>query len=66
MAALNELSAAELAQRYASGALSPVDVARSCLEQIERCEPRLNAMYRVAREGALAAATASEQRWRAK
>ena len=66
MAALNELSAAELAQRYASGALSPVDVARACLERIERCEPRLNAMYRVAREGALAAATASEQRWRAK
>ena len=66
MAALNELSAAELAQRYASGELSPVDVARACLERIERCEPRLNAMYRVARESALASATASEQRWRAK
>ena len=66
MAALNDLPAAELAQRYASGALSPVDVVRACLERIERCEPRLNAMYRVAREGALAAATASEQRWRAK
>ena len=66
MAALNELSAAELAQRYASGELSPVDVARACLERIERCEPQLNAMYRVARESALASATASEQRWRAK
>ena len=66
MAALNDLSAAEMAQRYASGALSPVDVARACLERIERCEPRLNAMYRVTRESALAAATASEQRWRAK
>jgi len=66
MAALNELSAAELAQRYASGELSPIDVARACFERIERCEPRLNAMYRVARESALASATASEQRWRAK
>ena len=66
MAGLNELSAAELAQRYASGSLSPVDVAHACLERIERCEPKLNAMYRVAREGALAAAKDSESRWRAK
>ena len=50
--ALHELSAAELSQRYASGALSPVDVARACLERIERGEPKLNAMYRVAREDA--------------
>ena len=66
MAALNELSATELSQRYASGALSPVDVARACLERIERCEPKLNAMYRVSHEAALAAAAASESRWRAK
>ena len=64
--ALNELSAAELSQGYASGSLSPVDVARACLERIERCEPKLNAMYRVARESALAAAKDSESRWRAK
>jgi aspartyl-tRNA(Asn)/glutamyl-tRNA(Gln) amidotransferase subunit A len=66
MAALNDLSAAELSERYASGALSPVDVARACLERIERCEPRLNAMYRIARENALAIAAAAESRWRAK
>src|SRR5262245_16924696 len=66
MAALNELSAAELVQRYESGSLSPVDVAHACLERIDRCEPKLNAMYRVAREGALAAAQDSESRWRAK
>ena len=66
MAALSELSAAELSQRYASGALSPVDVARACIERIERCEPKLNAMYRVSREAALAAAAASESRWRTK
>jgi len=65
MAALNELSAAELAQRYASGTLSPVDVARACFERIERCEPQLNAMYRVSKEAAMAAAAASEKRLRA-
>src|SRR5262245_5670116 len=66
MAALSELSAADLSERYASGALSPVEVARACLERIEVCEPKLNAMYRVTREAALAAAAASESRWRAK
>ena len=65
MAGLHELSAAELAARYASRALSPVDVTRACLERIGACEARLNAMYRVDREGAAAAARAAEERWRA-
>jgi aspartyl-tRNA(Asn)/glutamyl-tRNA(Gln) amidotransferase subunit A len=65
MAGLHELSAAELAARYASRALSPVDVTRACLERIDACEARLNAMYRVDREGAAAAARAAEGRWRA-
>jgi aspartyl-tRNA(Asn)/glutamyl-tRNA(Gln) amidotransferase subunit A len=66
MAALSDLTASDLFHRYSSGELSPVDVARACLAHIERCEPKLNAMYRVSREGALAAAAASESRWRAK
>ena len=65
MAALHELSAAELAAQYASRAVSPVDVTRSCLERIDACEGKLNAMYRVDREGAAAAARAAEERWRA-
>jgi aspartyl-tRNA(Asn)/glutamyl-tRNA(Gln) amidotransferase subunit A len=65
MAALHELSAAELAAQYASRKVSPVDVARACLERIDACEGRLNAMYRVDREGAAAAARAAEERWRA-
>ena len=65
MAALYELSAAELAAQYASRALSPVDVTRACFERIDACEGRLNAMYRVDREGATAAASAAEERWRA-
>lgn len=65
MAALHELSALEAAVQYASGALSPVEVARACLDRIAACEPRLNAMYRLDREGALLAARAAEGRWRA-
>ena len=43
-----------------------MDVARACLERIDAWEPKLNAMYRIDREGALAAAKAAEARWRAK
>ena len=66
MPELPDLSAAEVAVQYARGALSPVDVVTACLERIAAFEPRLNAMYRVDREGALAAARAAESRWRAK
>src|SRR5258707_9321780 len=66
MAAMHDLSAVQVAAQYASGALSPVDVANGCLKRIEAWEPRLNAMYRVDREGALAAAKSAETRWRAK
>src|SRR6185503_16249569 len=66
MAATHELNAVQVAAQYSSGALSPVDVARACLERIDAWEPRLNAMYRTDREGALALAKASESRWRAK
>ncbi len=66
MAAMHELDALQVAAQYAVGALSPVEVARACLERIEAWEPRLNAMYRIDRENATAAAKASEARWRAK
>jgi len=64
MAAIHERSAAELAAAYARGELSPLHVARALLERIDAWEPRINAMYRVHREGALASASASEMRWR--
>ena len=51
---------------YASGELSPVQVTRTLLERIAAWEPRINAMYRVSRDAALAAAAASEARWRAR
>jgi aspartyl-tRNA(Asn)/glutamyl-tRNA(Gln) amidotransferase subunit A len=66
MSGIQDLSAAEVAAQYAVGALSPVEVVKACLERIAACETKLNAMYRIDREGALAAARASEARWRAK
>jgi aspartyl-tRNA(Asn)/glutamyl-tRNA(Gln) amidotransferase subunit A len=42
-----------------------MEVTRSLLERIAAWEPRINAMYRVSRDAALAAAAASEARWRA-
>ncbi len=64
MGNLHELSAAELGRRYADGSLSPVEVTRALLERIEAWEPKINAMYRVHREAALAQARAAEARWR--
>ena len=66
MNAIQDLSAAEIAAQYALAALSPVEVTRACLERIAACETKLNAMYRIDREGSLSAARASETRWRAK
>ena len=66
MAAIHERSAAELAAAYASGELSPVEATRALLERIDAWEPRINAMYRVRREGALEQARASEARWRSR
>jgi len=64
--AIRELEALQVAAQYSGGASSPVDVVRECLACIDAWEPKLNAMYRIDREGALAAAKASETRWRAK
>ena len=64
MGNLHELSAAELGRRYADGSLSPVEVTRALLARIEACEPKINAMYRVRTEDALAQARAAEARWR--
>jgi len=66
MGAFDELSAAELAAAFARGELSPVAVTRAQLERIDSWEPRINAMYRVSAEPALAAARAAEARWRAR
>jgi aspartyl-tRNA(Asn)/glutamyl-tRNA(Gln) amidotransferase subunit A len=61
---LNDLSAAALLALYARREASPVDVLRAVLQRIERCEPKIAALWALDAEGALAAARASEARWR--
>ena len=65
MSEIHDLCAAELAERYRGGSLSPVEVAAAQLARMEAWEPKLNAMYRIDRDGALAAARAAQARWRA-
>jgi len=64
MAAIHELTAAEIAASYEGGELSPVEVTRTLLDHIDAWEPRLNAMYRILREAALKQARDAEGRWR--
>lgn len=62
---LHALSATELLAGYRAGTLSPVEVTRAVIAQIERCEPHLHATYCFDPQAALAMAQASEARWRA-
>jgi aspartyl-tRNA(Asn)/glutamyl-tRNA(Gln) amidotransferase subunit A len=57
------LSACDLLRLYRRKALSPVEVARACLERIGRWNTQAHAFAFVDEEGALAAAGASEARW---
>jgi len=65
MAGVSNLTAAQLARAYSRGELSPVEATREILERIEAGEPRINAMYRVHRDAAIAQARAAEARLRA-
>jgi len=58
-----DLSAVELLAAFAAKRLSPVEAMRSVLARVERCEPRLKALYALDPERALAEAEASEARW---
>ena len=64
MADVHQFTAAQLSIAYARRELSPVEVARHAIARLEAWEPRINAMYRIDRDGALAAAAAAEARWR--
>lgn len=57
-------SAEGLGELYRKKALSPVEAAEILLGRIDALQPNLNAFVFVDRDGALAAARASEQRWR--
>ncbi len=56
-------SAAGLGERYRARALSPVEVARLLFERLDALQPKINAFCLVDRNGAMAAAQASEMRW---
>src|SRR5690349_17024406 len=60
---LNWMSAAKLIKAYKKKKLSPVEVARACLDQIVRHDSKLNAMCLVDEKSALRQAKASEARW---
>lgn len=56
-------SAHELLRLYRRRELSPLDVALAVLERISAENPRINALYYVDAEGALAAARGAQERW---
>ncbi len=64
MTRASDATSEQLTAAYATGDLSPVEAVRSVLDRIDQCEPKINAMFLVHREAALAAARESEQRWR--
>jgi len=57
------LTAHELLRLYRKRELSPVEVTRDQFDRIEKTESQVNAFIILDREGALAAAKASEARW---
>jgi Asp-tRNA(Asn)/Glu-tRNA(Gln) amidotransferase A subunit family amidase len=65
MTAIHNLTAHALSSAYRAKELSPVEVAQAALARIPSWEPKINAMYVVDADGALAQARASEARWRA-
>lgn len=63
MTTIASLSAAELGPLFASGELSPVEVARDALARIERFEPEINAFIVRDPNVTLAMAEAAQARW---
>ncbi len=58
-------AALDLVELYRSKALSPVEATQVLLARLDALQSALNAFCVIDRDGALAAARASEQRWRA-
>jgi aspartyl-tRNA(Asn)/glutamyl-tRNA(Gln) amidotransferase subunit A len=57
-------SAISLLDLYRKNALSPVEVTQILLDRLDTLQPKINAFCIVDHDGALAAAWASEERWR--
>ena len=56
----DRLTIRQLGEGYRKGKISPVEIARACLERIEKHNPELNAFITVTRESALVEARAAE------
>jgi Asp-tRNA(Asn)/Glu-tRNA(Gln) amidotransferase A subunit family amidase len=65
MTAIHNLTAQALSSAYRAKELSPAEVTQAALARISAWEPKINAMYVIDAEGALAQARASEARWQA-
>jgi aspartyl-tRNA(Asn)/glutamyl-tRNA(Gln) amidotransferase subunit A len=61
---LTQLAAAELARLYRRGKASPVETMRAVLTRVDKINARINALCRIDGKEAIAAARASEKRWR--
>lgn len=61
---LANLGVSELVGAYATRRLSPVEVLKTTLEQAERVNPAINALFCLRSETAMAVARASEARWK--
>ena len=57
------MTASELLAGYRSREFSPVEVVRAVLERTAMVNPRINALFHIDADYALAAASASEKRW---
>jgi Asp-tRNA(Asn)/Glu-tRNA(Gln) amidotransferase A subunit family amidase len=64
MTSLHDVSAYELSRAYRTRRLSPVEATRAALARMDMWESKINAMYVIEADGALAQAAASEARWR--
>jgi aspartyl-tRNA(Asn)/glutamyl-tRNA(Gln) amidotransferase subunit A len=64
MTDLSMMGAAELAEGYRSGDLSPVEATQAALDALSEHDEAVNAYVLVDSEGALSAAAESEKRWR--
>lgn len=58
------LTAAELSRLYRRGKLSPVEAMKAVLARTDRINPEINAFTRIDGKEAMAAARASEKRWK--
>ena len=61
---LTQMTAAHLGKLYAKGKASPVEVMKAVLARADKVNPILNALCVIDAEPALAAARASERRWK--